>query len=54
LLQRFRIVRALGGIKDFNADNPTFMIAIEHNVVGDFLAVFDRAIGQIKINRSAA
>ena len=45
------IVGAPRCIQNFDANNSTFIVVVDNDAVCDFGAVFDRPVGQIKINR---
>ena len=50
-LEHRGIVGSLRSIEDFNADDAAFGIVVDDDVVSDFLAVLDRAIGQVELDR---
>src|SRR5579862_8449698 len=51
LLEGVWIIGAPRCIQNFDANDSTFIVVVDDDAVRDFGAVFDRPVGQIKINR---
>lgn len=50
LLERRWVRGAFGGIENFNSKDEAFIVVVDDNGVGDFLAVLDPLVGQIEVD----